>query len=98
MEVSPQGAALQNTHGGIGLASKAPKEKAWLAFQTPPVHQICLSSTKYCLISLKYLSFLACRALVLFFCWFCSSKDPKKVGFFLFFVGFFFNTFTYQKN
>lgn len=87
MEVSPQGAALQNTHGGIGLASKALKEKAWPAFQTRPVHQICLPSTKYCLISLKYLSLLACSALVLLSCWFCSSKDPKKV-FFSFFSHF----------
>lgn len=41
MEVSPQGATLQNTHGGIGLASKAPEEKAWPVFLAP-LHQICL--------------------------------------------------------
>lgn len=86
MEVSPQGTTLQNTHGGICLASKAPKEKAWPAFQTPPVHRICLPLTKYCLISLKYLSLLACSALVLPPCWFCSSKDSKKVFFFFFFA------------
>lgn len=86
MEVSPQAATLQNTHGWIGLASKAPKEKAWTVFQTPPLHQICLPLTKYCLISLKYQShsLLACSALVLLPYWFCSSKDPKKFPFLFF--------------
>ena len=39
MEVSLQGAMPRNTHGGISLASKAPKEKAQSVLQSPLLHQ-----------------------------------------------------------